>query len=136
MSTGQELPARLSGQDAVVTGGSRGIGFAIGKALAALGAAVALVSRSETDLQTAVAEITRGGGVAVGLPADVTDPDAVEQLATRARGTLGPIDLLVSAAGTKRAVGPDWELEPQVWWDDMAVNLARRVSLRPCRTAR
>jgi NAD(P)-dependent dehydrogenase (short-subunit alcohol dehydrogenase family) len=123
MSTTQEVPASLSGQVAVITGGSRGIGFAIGKALAAAGAAVALVSRSETDLQTAVGEITQSGGVAVGFPADVTDPEAVEQLAAHAFRALGPVDLLVNAAGTNRAIGPDWELDPHLWWDDMAVNL-------------
>jgi NAD(P)-dependent dehydrogenase (short-subunit alcohol dehydrogenase family) len=117
------LNTDLRGQVALVTGGSRGIGRAIARELAAAGAAVALTARSSPDLEAAWDEVGRAGGACVAVAADVTDPGAVERLVDDVRRALGPVDLLVNSAGTNRAVGPDWELDPELWWDDMAVNL-------------
>lgn len=86
---------------ALVTGAGRGIGRAVAAALAAAGHDVALVARSAGDLTDAVREIgTRAGsGTAAAFPADVTDPAALAGAFAAAGERLGPIGLLVNAAG-------------------------------------
>ena len=72
-------PPHLSGQIAMVTGGSGGIGRAIARALAAAGAKVAVMARSPGNLAETVALIKEAGGHAIAIAADVTDPAVVEQ---------------------------------------------------------
>lgn len=89
----------LAGRIAVVTGGSRGIGAATAGALAANGAAVAVVGRDE-DALTAVAEGIRGrGGQALPVAADCTDEADVDRLARVVEQELGPPDILLAFAG-------------------------------------
>jgi NAD(P)-dependent dehydrogenase (short-subunit alcohol dehydrogenase family) len=85
-------------QRAMITGGSRGLGRALGRALAARGAAVVLVARTATELEQAVDEIRGSGGEAHGIVADVGDKDAVYRIAGEAAALVGPIDLLVHNA--------------------------------------
>ena len=92
-------PPVLTGTTALVTGASSGIGEATAVALAAQGAAVALVARRTDRLQELATRIERAGGTALVLEADVTDraqaQDAVAQTVER----LGRLDLLVNNAG-------------------------------------
>jgi NAD(P)-dependent dehydrogenase (short-subunit alcohol dehydrogenase family) len=113
----------FDGQVAIVTGGSRGLGLAIAQALAAEGAGVTVVARSMTVLQEAVQTIQAAGGRALALPADVTDSRAVTSLVQETVTHFGPVNLLVNNAGSLSAVGPVWEVEPEAWWHDVAVNL-------------
>jgi NAD(P)-dependent dehydrogenase (short-subunit alcohol dehydrogenase family) len=113
----------LEGQVAIITGGSRGIGLAIGKALAANGVAVALVSRSQEAVQAAAKSIQMAGSRAIGLSADVTDQRAVISMVAETVQRLGPVDLLVNNAGSANALGPVWEVSPDAWWDDVTTNL-------------
>ncbi|HEX3902334.1 MAG TPA: SDR family oxidoreductase [Polyangia bacterium] len=90
----------LEGQSALVTGGSQGLGRALGRALAAAGARVVLVARHPEPLAQAVAEIRVAGGEAHAIVADVADKDAAAAIAGQAAALVGPVDLLVNNAST------------------------------------
>ncbi|MBU9341514.1 SDR family NAD(P)-dependent oxidoreductase [Burkholderia multivorans] len=95
---------RLQGKRALVTGGSRGIGAAIAKRLAADGADVAVTyEKSAERAQAVVAEIETLGRRAVAIRADSADPAAVRAAVDRAADTLGGLDILVNNAGIFRA---------------------------------
>ena len=120
MSTKYPAVPDLSGQVAVVTGGGRGIGRACAVALAAAGASVAIVARTEEELE-ATSKATGGGAVV--FPADVTDLAAMRQVAETVRTQLGPVDLLVNNAGMGTPIGPVAEVDPYAWWRCVEVNL-------------
>jgi NAD(P)-dependent dehydrogenase (short-subunit alcohol dehydrogenase family) len=90
----------LEGTAALITGGSRGLGLALGKALAAAGARVVLVARDPAALRAAVAEIRDRGGEAEAIVADVADKEATYAIAGQAAALVGPIDLLINNAST------------------------------------
>ena len=94
----------VRGRGVLVTGGSRGLGAALGQELARAGARVVLVARGPADLDRVVAAIRREGGEAHGLVADVGDKEAVYPMAGAAAALVGPIDLLVHDASTLGAV--------------------------------
>ena len=90
----------LTGTTALITGGSRGLGLALGKALAAAGARVVLVARDPAALRAAVAEIRDRGGEAEAIVADVADKEATYAIAGQAAALVGPIDLLINNASS------------------------------------
>lgn len=93
----------LEGQVAIVTGGSRGIGRAIAKDLAAHGARVVVnYNQSADEAQEVVAAIEEAGGSAVAIQADVSDLAAAQEMVKGARKAFGRIDILVNNAGTTR----------------------------------
>ena len=89
---------RLLGQVALVTGGGKGIGKAIGRLLAEHGCAVAVNALHETSATAACRELRDAGHRACAVPADVSDEAAAEEMVKRAAGELGPIDILVNNA--------------------------------------
>ncbi|MGI9659823.1 MAG: SDR family oxidoreductase [Gaiellaceae bacterium] len=92
---------RLDGKVAVVTGGSRGIGQATARRLAADGSAVVVSYTSrEAGAQETVASIIEGGGRAVAVRADMADPDALDGLFAAVTDEFGGFDILVNNAGT------------------------------------
>ena len=100
------MSARLSGRSAIVTGASRGLGRATAVALAAEGAAVAVVARTEAQwderlpgtIGETVAAIEAAGGRAVAIRADLLEASDIPRLVDEARAALGPITVLVNNA--------------------------------------
>ena len=89
----------LTGQCAIVTGASRGLGRHFALTLTRSGAQVALAARGISRLQDAVEEIEEFGGCAVAIQVDVTDGKSVEACVATAEKELGPINILVNNAG-------------------------------------
>ena len=115
--------ANLQGQVVIVTGGGRGIGRSIALQCAAAGAKVALVARTEAQLQSVVVEIAEAGGTALAFPVDVTDYDGVKSMVRTVEEKLGPVDVLVNNAARAQTIGPVWETDPESWWRDVTINI-------------
>ena len=93
----------LKGKVALVTGGGRGIGRAIGLALADAGADVCVTARTESQIQDTAERIKAKGRSALAIPADATDQKAVKQTVEKTVDQLGGLDLLINNAGTALA---------------------------------
>jgi NAD(P)-dependent dehydrogenase (short-subunit alcohol dehydrogenase family) len=89
----------LAGRGAVVTGGGRGIGAAIARALAAEGARVVVAARTAAEVERVAQSIVDSGGLAGATTCDVTDPTSVDALFDAAEERLGATDILVNNAG-------------------------------------
>src|SRR3954454_23186293 len=106
----RRIQVDLSGQPAIVTGASRGIGKAIALRLAAAGAKVACVARSADKLKETAEAIAAAGGTAEVHPCDVTDSAAVSKLVEELAETWGGLDIVVNNAGiTKDTLIPRME---------------------------
>lgn len=113
----------LSGQVAVVTGGGRGIGFAIAESLAHHGATVVVCGRSAETLDRAVRAIREQGGVAHALPMDVSSDEDVSRCREWLTRELGSIDILVNNAGIDPHYGTIDKTSMDAWNEIIAVNL-------------
>lgn len=102
----------LSGRVAVITGGSRGLGFSIAQAYVREGAAVAIASRNEKNIETALVPLRAGGGRASGIPCDITDLEQVGRLAQYALEQFGGLDIWVNNAGLSCPMGPTIHIPP------------------------
>jgi 3-oxoacyl-[acyl-carrier protein] reductase len=113
----------LSGRVALVTGGSRGIGAAIGRALAAQGARIVLSGRDVAALEGVADDIRRAGGAVAVAAGDVTDETAVRWLRETAERAFGPVELLVASAGGGGRGGPLADEDAALWRATLEANL-------------
>ena len=112
----------LSGQTALVTGSTAGVGLAIAHALVGAGATVVFNGRDEKRVGDAVDELAREGIQAFGAAFDVTDPAQVIEAVAWIEADVGPIDILVNNAGIQRRA-PLEDFPAETWRELMAINL-------------
>jgi NAD(P)-dependent dehydrogenase (short-subunit alcohol dehydrogenase family) len=93
----------LAGRKAVVTGGGRGVGAAIARRLAAGGASILVAARTAHEVEQVASELRGNGADVRAITCDVSDPRSIDDLAARARETLGAVDILINNAGIARA---------------------------------
>jgi 3-oxoacyl-[acyl-carrier protein] reductase len=118
----RRLNVDLSGQVALVTGASQGLGRAIAEALAASGASVALVARSVDKLAEVAAAIAAAGGRAEAFPCDVSQAENVQAVVDAVVEKLGRLDILVNNAGvTRDTLLP--RMSDEEWDQVLATNL-------------
>jgi NAD(P)-dependent dehydrogenase (short-subunit alcohol dehydrogenase family) len=107
----------------LLTGASQGIGKALAQNLAQAGAVIGLVARNEAALRELARDLREKGGRAMALPADVTCPEAVLQVIQRAESELGPLEVLINAAGVQAPIGLFADNELEAWEYAFKVNL-------------
>jgi 3-oxoacyl-[acyl-carrier protein] reductase len=113
----------LEGKAAVVTGGSKGIGFAIAEALAGAGCAVAITGRDQPPLDSAVARLAPRRLHAVALRADVRRPDEAARAIDDAAETFGGLDILINNAGVGLFANVA-DMTPDQWKQVIETNLS------------
>jgi 3-oxoacyl-[acyl-carrier protein] reductase len=113
----------LAGKVALVTGGSRGIGAATARALAANGVRVAVNGRDREAIDRVVGELADAGETAIGVAADVCDWSAIESMRKRVEDELGPVDVLVPFAGGFGGMTPVHEISEDEWHSVIESNL-------------
>ncbi|HUF39551.1 MAG TPA: SDR family oxidoreductase [Anaerolineales bacterium] len=126
------MELNLNGKRALVTGSSKGLGFAVAGLLAQEGAHVALNGRDPDRLAAAVAELNGSAGATVGFPGDLTHRETPGHLVAAAADAFGGLDILVANAGGP-PVGPFEKFDDDAW--DAAVELSFLVHVRLIRAA-
>jgi 3-oxoacyl-[acyl-carrier protein] reductase len=118
----QQLDLGLENKVAIVTGASKGIGYAIANTLALAGAKVLMVSRNEVSLAEAIKCIGEAGGQAASLAGDMADPSMPTLALEKANKLWGPVDILVNNAGGP-PMGSFLEHDEAVWENVLQQNL-------------
>jgi NAD(P)-dependent dehydrogenase (short-subunit alcohol dehydrogenase family) len=113
----------MRGRVVLITGAGRGIGKRLAIGLAAEGAKIGLLARSQAELDLAKLEIEQAGGSALALRADVRDAAEVERAVGRLRDEFGSMDVLIAAAAVQGPIGPFVGTPAKTWNDTVETNL-------------
>lgn len=108
------MTQELKGRVALVTGGSKGIGLAVARRFAQEGAQVAIISRSQDNVDAAIRSLADEGLKVFGIAADLLDAESSEKIVHAVEAALGPIDLLINSAGAAKRHEPE-NLTPALW---------------------
>ncbi|MGN8547378.1 SDR family NAD(P)-dependent oxidoreductase [Bradyrhizobium sp. 13971] len=122
----------LASRIALVTGASRGIGYATAVALAKAGAHVVAVARTQGGLEELDDEIRKAGGSATLVPLALTDYDGIARLGLALHERHGKLDILVGNAGTAGPSSPLGHIELKPWNDVFAINATANFQLIRC----
>ena len=122
----------LADRIALVTGASRGIGYATARALAKAGAHVVAVARTQGGLEELDDEIRKDGGSATLVPLSLTDFDGIARLGAALHERHGKIDILVGNAGVAGPSSPLGHIDMKPWNDVIALNLSANFQLIRC----
>jgi NAD(P)-dependent dehydrogenase (short-subunit alcohol dehydrogenase family) len=122
----------LASRIALVTGASRGIGYATARALARAGAHVIVVARTQGGLEELDDDIRADGGSATLVPLDLTDFDGIARLGAALNERHGKLDILLGNAGVAGPSSPLGHIELKPWRDAMAVNVTANFQLIRC----
>jgi NAD(P)-dependent dehydrogenase (short-subunit alcohol dehydrogenase family) len=122
----------LTSRIAVVTGASRGIGYATARSLAKAGAHIVAIARTQGGLEELDDEIRKDGGTATLVPLSLTDVDGIARLGAALNERHGKIDILVGNAGVPGPSSPLGHVDLKPWNDVIAVNLTANFQLIRC----
>src|SRR3989344_5527208 len=117
----------LLSKNAVITGGARGIGFAIAKELTGLRCKLVICSRTKLELQKALLDLNRSEKIAYGIVCDISKLSECRKLFRFAKEKLGSIDILVNNAGIYGPIGPFKETNLNKWYSAMKINFLGMV---------
>ena len=123
----------IRGKSVLIAGAGRGIGKRLAMGFAEEGARVALLARSQGELDLARLEIEQAGGAALHIRADVRDLHQICAGVGRVLAEFGGLDVLIAAAGVQGPIGPLLETSPQAWRETMDTNFFGVVNA--CRAA-
>ena len=113
----------LNGKNALITGGTRGIGLAIARGYLSHGSRVTICSRKQANVDSALAELSEFGDSVQGVEGHAGEPEALQRVSAAAEARFGPVDILVNNAGTNPYFGPIVNSENAAWDKTMDVNL-------------
>jgi NAD(P)-dependent dehydrogenase (short-subunit alcohol dehydrogenase family) len=122
----------LSSRIALVTGASRGIGYATARALARAGAHIVAVARTQGGLEELDDAIRADGSTATLVPLDMTDMDGIARLGAALHERHGKLDILVGNAGVAGTSSPLGHTDPKYWDNVMTVNVTANFQLIRC----
>jgi NAD(P)-dependent dehydrogenase (short-subunit alcohol dehydrogenase family) len=122
----------LASRIALVTGASRGMGYAAARALAKQGAHIVAVARTQGGLEELDDEIRRDGGAATLVPLSLADVDGIARLGAALHERHGRLDILVGNAGVAGPSSPLGHIDLKPWNDVVAVNLTANFQLIRC----
>ena len=122
----------LASRIALVTGASRGIGYATARALARAGAHIVAIARTQGGLEELDDEIRKDGGSATLVPLNLTDSDGIARLGAALHERHGKLDILVGNAGIAGPSSPLGHIDLKPWTDVIAVNVTANFQLIRC----